>query len=158
MPAKTTNKQITYPLAADKISDYPSIAKESAETVDAALSAVTLYEARSGAKSASATQTVSLGQVTFTLATPSQVLIYGASQVRPTGNAAGNLSLNVDGNPVIYSSWHSQNTANHQWPTAFTGLTLAAGSHTIEMTCSVGSGSNAVTTDNSTLSVVVLGA
>ena len=40
MPANTTNKQITYPLAADKISDYPAIAKQSAETVDSALTAL----------------------------------------------------------------------------------------------------------------------
>ena len=40
MPANTSNKQITYPLAADKISDYPAIAKQSAETVDSALTAL----------------------------------------------------------------------------------------------------------------------
>lgn len=40
MPANTSNKQISYPLADDKISDYPAIAMQSAETVDSALTAL----------------------------------------------------------------------------------------------------------------------
>ena len=40
MPASTTNMAISYPLTADKMSDYPTVAKSAAETIDAALAAL----------------------------------------------------------------------------------------------------------------------
>ena len=40
MPASTTNMAISYPLTADKMSDYPTVAQSAAETIDAALAAL----------------------------------------------------------------------------------------------------------------------
>ena len=39
MPGTTTNQGIAYPVATDKVSDYPAAAKTAAETIDTALTA-----------------------------------------------------------------------------------------------------------------------
>lgn len=67
----------------------------------------------------------------FTLPAKSDVHINFGMQIRPTGNSAGSISVNVDGVEVGKRLYHSQSSTNHQFPLIDANTYLSSGKHEV---------------------------
>ena len=106
-------------------------------------------------KTLSAMQSAVLATLAVTVTGPAFVTVHGSAQARPGGNAAGNLEIYVDGTHIDSREWHSQSSTNHQWPSLMVGRALPAGSHTITLEGTLGTGSVSTTYDYAKLLAII---
>lgn len=65
----------------------------------------------------------------FILPAQSAVTVFFRLRVNPSGNAAGSITITVDGEQIRSMGYHSSNSQNHQFPLAIATKVLQPGNH-----------------------------